>query len=284
VRLDKYCAEYWPEHSRATWQKYIAAGYVKVNGEVFTAAKKPLDEDDAVTVEIPENPNFDDDVLPVLYEDSDVIVMNKPAGVLTHAKGKIIDEFSVAEFMRRRSNFPGSERPGIVHRLDRDTSGVIIAAKTPEALSFLANQFAERKAKKTYIAVLNGIPKLDEAEINLPIGRNPKAPSTFRVSTEGKAAQTTYKVLTRTDKQALAMLKPYTGRTHQLRVHMAYLNTPILGDRVYGKEADRLYLHAQALEITLPNRERRTFTAPLPKSFTDKFPTLEAKQTAELEK
>jgi 23S rRNA pseudouridine1911/1915/1917 synthase len=276
MRLDKYCADYWPEHSRATWQKYIAAGYVKVNGEVVTSAKKPLGEDDAVTVDIPENPNFDDDVLPILYEDDDVVVINKPTGVLTHPKGTIIDEFSVAEFMRTRSNFPGSDRPGIVHRLDRDTSGVIIAAKTPEALSFLAKQFADRKAKKTYIAVLDGIPKLDEAEINLPIGRNPKAPSTFRISAEGKPAQTTYKVLADNGKQALAILKPLTGRTHQLRVHMAHLNTPIFGDRVYGKEADRLYLHARDLEITLPNRERKTFTAPLPIGFLDKFPAYEA--------
>jgi 23S rRNA pseudouridine1911/1915/1917 synthase len=272
MRLDQYCAEFWPEYSRSTWQKLIAAGYVKVNGEVVTVPKKPLGEDDAVSVNVPENPSFENETLPILYEDDDVIVINKPAGVLTHPKGTIIDEFSVAEFMKSRSNFEDTDRPGIVHRLDRDTSGVIIAAKNQKALSFLAKQFADRKAKKTYIAILDGIPKHTEAEINLPIGRNPKAPSTFRVSADGKPAQTTYKVLAEHNGKVLVEFKPLTGRTHQLRVHAEYLKTPILGDRVYGKETDRLYLHARDLEITLPSRERKTFTAPVPESFLSKFP------------
>ncbi len=273
MRLDVYLAQYWPEHSRATWQKYIASGYVRVNGEVVTAPKKPLDEDDAVTVDLPEAPQFADDSLPVLYEDADVMVIDKPAGVLTHAKGKIIDEFSVAEFMKGHSTFPGDdERPGIVHRLDRDTSGVMIAAKNPEALSFLARQFADRKAKKTYLAVVKGHPQHEEAEIDAPIGRHPRAPSTFRVAAGGKSAQTMYKVLAKNADYSLLELKPLTGRTHQLRVHLAYMGTPILGDRVYDKEADRLYLHSTSLEITLPNRERRTFVSPIPEKFLKLFP------------
>lgn len=273
MRLDKYCADYWPEYSRATWQKFIAAGYVTVNGRVITSPKKPLDEDDVVTIDIPENPNFENEVLPILYEDDDVVVINKPAGVLTHPKGSITEEFSVAEFMKSRSTFPPEDaRPGIVHRLDRDTSGVMIAAKTPEALSFLAKQFADRKAKKTYIAIAQGAPKLEEAMIDAPIARHPKAPSTFRVSPEGKSAQTHYKVLAIRDNLSLLELKPVTGRTHQLRVHLEYIGTPILGDRVYGKEAERLFLHAAALEITLPNRTRTTFTAPLPDQFLTYFP------------
>lgn len=273
MRLDVYVAQHWPEHSRATWQKYIAAGYVKVNGVVITAPKKPLGEDDVVEVSIPDAPNFDKEVLPILYEDDDVVVIDKPAGILTHPKGKIIDEFSVASFMKLRSDFPEDDaRPGIVHRLDRDTSGVMIAAKNPEALSFLAKQFADRKAKKTYVAVVKGKPELKEAVIDAPIGRHPKAPSTFRVSAEGKSAQTKYTVLDTHNGLSLLLLKPITGRTHQLRVHLDYIGTPILGDRVYGTETDRLYLHAKELEITLPNRERRTFASPLPRSFTNQFP------------
>lgn len=278
MRLDIYVTQHWPEYSRATWQKYIAAGYVKVNDNVVTAPKKPLGEDDVVEVSIPDKPNFDNEVLPVLYEDDDVVVIDKPAGVLTHPKGKIVDEFSVAAFMKQRSDFPEDDaRPGIVHRLDRDTSGIIIAAKNAEALSFLARQFSDRKAKKTYRAVAKGIPDLQEAIIDAPIARHPKAPSTFRVSSEGKSAQTRYTVLATNGEYSLLSLKPITGRTHQLRVHLAYIGTPIVGDRVYGKEEDRLYLHAEELEITLPNRERKTFISPVPTSFLAKFPDYEGK-------
>ena len=119
----------------------------------------------------------------------------------------------------------------------------------------------------------DGIPKLAAAKIDLPIGRNPSAPSTFRIDPNGKPAQTTYRVLAATDKQALIELKPTTGRTHQLRVHMAYLNTPILDDRVYGKpNASRLMLHAQKLEITLPSGERKIFEAATPEEFKQLFP------------
>ncbi|HEU4715963.1 MAG TPA: pseudouridine synthase, partial [Candidatus Saccharimonadales bacterium] len=129
----------------------------------------------------------------------------------------------------------------------------------------------DRKTKKTYIAVIDGHLKEQAAKIDLPIGRNPSAPSTFRVDARGKQATTEYKVLASNDTNSLVELKPATGRTHQLRVHMAYLNTPITGDRVYGKEADRLYLHALRLEITIPTSDRRVFEAPLPAEFTSKF-------------
>ena len=139
----------------------------------------------------------------------------------------------------------------------------------------LQKQFADRKTKKTYYAVLSGIPKLAKANIDLPIGRNPTAPSTFRVDSNGKSAITKYEVLAMTDKCSLVKLQPQTGRTHQLRVHMKYLNTPILGDKVYGKAADRLYLHAASLEITIPTSERKTFTAPVPPELLSFFPEVE---------
>ena len=150
---------------------------------------------------------------------------------------------------------------------------MLIIAKHPEAAAHLQRQFAQRTTKKTYLAVTDGVPKLAAAKIDLPIGRNPSAPSTFRVDPNGKPAQTTYRVLASTDAQALIELKPTTGRTHQLRVHMAHLNTPILGDRVYGKpNASRLMLHAHKLEITLPSGERKTFEAAIPSIFTELFP------------
>lgn len=264
MRLDAYVAQYWPEHSRSTWQKFIVAGYVLVNGVVETSGKRTLDEDDEVTVKIPDlTPEKEE--LPVVYEDDHVVVFNKPAGVLTHSKGAVNEEFTVADYMRPlQKDGDDTNRPGIVHRLDRDTSGIIIAAKDKETKGQLQKQFQERKAKKTYLAVVVGRPKLDEARLDLPIERNPKKPSQHRVGPNGKSAVTTYRVLASGNKYSVVELKPETGRTHQLRVHMTYIGTPIVGDRMYGSEKSpigRLCLHARSLEITIPVSDRRTFEA-----------------------
>lgn len=268
MRLDAYLAEYWPEYSRSVWQKYIAAGYVLVNGEIETTAKRLLGEDDHVTTAVPDKPTHADQTLPVIYQDDNVIVINKPVGVLTHSKGVLNDEFTVADFFKRFSSYhTDTNRPGIIHRLDRDTSGVLVGALNDSTASLLQRQFSDRKAHKTYMAVVEGTPKEHEALIDLPIGRNPKSPSTFRVDPGGKSAQTRYKVVASNDKYSLVELRPVTGRTHQLRVHMAYLGTPIHGDRIYGSPADRLYLHAACLEITIPEGKRQTFSAPVPDEF-----------------
>ena len=273
-RLDVHLSTAFdPSISRSLWQKYIKAGHVSVNHQVVTAPKFEVDETDEIAVKLPEQEQASAE-LPVLYEDDDVIVVNKPSGLLTHAKGGLSTEPTVAEIIRPKTSFASdTDRPGIVHRLDRDTSGVLIIAKTADAATHLQRQFAQRTAKKTYLAVTDSVPKLAAAKIDLPIGRNPSAPSTFRVDPNGKPAQTTYRVLTVTKNQALIELKPTTGRTHQLRVHMAHLNTPILGDRVYGKpDTNRLMLHAHKLEITLPSGERKTFETAIPSVFTELFP------------
>lgn len=268
MRLDAYLAEYWPEYSRSTWQKYVKAGYVMVNGVTETSVKVILEEDDQVEPNIPSKNSHTDESLPVIYQDSNVIVINKPTGVLTHSKGAMNDEFTVASFFARFSSYHSeTNRPGIVHRLDRDTSGVLIGALNDETASLLQRQFSDRKVKKTYYAITDGVPKHSEATIDLPIGRDPKTPSRFRVDASGKSAQTKYQVIASDDKHSLVKLMPTTGRTHQLRVHMSYIGAPIHGDRVYGKPADRLYLHAESLEITIPTSERRIFTAPLPEEF-----------------
>ena len=273
-RLDVELAERYPETSRSTWQKHIKAGHISVNGVVRESPKSDITAADAISVNIPDATDYSDDTLPILYIDDNVIVINKPIGILTHAKGALNEEFTVAEFFRRYTthNLDGN-RPGIVHRLDRDTSGVMIGARNPETAVLLQKQFSDRKTKKTYLAITDGLLKNDKARIELPIGRNPSAPSTFRVDGKGKPAITDYTVLDADDKYSLVELRPFTGRTHQLRVHLKYLNAPILGDRVYGKPADRLYLHAKELEITIPVSERKTFSAPVPTEFTDKFPT-----------
>ena len=274
VRLDIYLStKFDTTISRSLWQKYIKAGYVSVNSKVVTTPKFEVDETDEIALDLPEKEQAGVD-LPILYEDDDVIVVNKPSGLLTHAKGGLSDESTVAEIIRPKTSFAtDTDRPGIVHRLDRDTSGLLIIAKNPESAAHLQRQFAERTAKKTYIAITDGKPKLNAAKIDLPIGRNPSAPSTFRIDPNGKPAQTTYHVLAENDAQSLIELKPTTGRTHQLRVHLAHLNAPILGDRVYGKSSDcRMMLHAQKLEITLPSGERKVFEAAIPDEFKKFFP------------
>ncbi|MDK2899077.1 MAG: rRNA synthase [Patescibacteria group bacterium] len=272
-RLDSELAERYPENSRSTWAKHIKAGHVSVNNKIIISTKYNVADIDVISINKPDMPDFNKDELPIVYIDDNVIVINKPKGVLSHAKGALNDEFTVGEFFRRYSTYnTGSNRPGIVHRLDRDTSGIMIGARNEETAIMLQKQFSDRKTKKTYFAILNGVPKINKANIDLPIERNPSAPSTFRVNSNGKSALTKYEVIANDDKYSLVRLEPKTGRTHQLRVHMKYINTPILGDKIYGKPANRLYLHAVSLEITIPNGDRRIFKVPVPTEFTDFFP------------
>lgn len=244
---------------------------MRVNDEVITSTKYDLGEDDQVTIHIPSDPDYTKSTLPIIYEDEHVIVINKPAGVLTHAKGEVSEEFTVADFVRpRMSVVDTSNRPGIVHRLDRDTSGTIICAKDSEAKTLLQKQFQDRKAHKTYLAIVRGTPKQLSATLDLPIERNPKKPSTHRVGVNGRSAITRYEVVSSSPTFSVIRLYPETGRTHQLRVHLAYIGTPIVGDKLYGSEKspiNRLCLHAEALEITIPTSRRETFYAELPSDF-----------------
>lgn len=269
MRLDAYLAENWPEYSRSTWQKYIKQGYVSVNGSVETVVKRALSEDDIVTTDVLNKPVQEDRSVPIIFQDNNVIVINKPTGMLTHSKGVLNEEFTAADFFKQYTSYhKDTNRPGIVHRLDRDTSGLLIGALNENAARVLQRQFSDRKVKKTYIAVVDGEPKLSEAVIDLPIGRNPKKPSQFRVDPNGKSATTEYKVLASNGKRSLIELKPVTGRTHQLRVHMSHIGTPIHGDKVYGgASADRMYLHAAKLELTIPDGQRMLFVAEIPDEF-----------------
>jgi 23S rRNA pseudouridine1911/1915/1917 synthase len=272
-RLDLFLSEKYPDVSRSTWQKYIKAGFITVDDNVITSPKQEINTAAKVIIATPEAQDHSTHTLPIVFLDDNVIVVNKPIGVLTHSKGALNDEFTIADFFRRYTTFGlDTNRPGIVHRLDRDTSGVIIGARNPETASLLQKQFSERRVKKTYLAILDGRVKEKEAIIDLPIGRHPTAPSTFRVDSKGKSALTRYKVLEEQQGKCFVELMPLTGRTHQLRVHMQYLQAPIYGDRIYGSDADRLYLHAWQLEVTIPNSERKVFTAPIPPEFTKLFP------------
>lgn len=274
MRLDVYMTTYWPERSRAQWQKLIGDGHVYVNNTIVEKPSCELGEDDVVTVKAPKPPVLDGEI-DVIYEDNHVLVMNKDAGILSHAKGIMPDEFTVAEFVRRHLAFTpetNDQRAGIVHRLDRETSGVIIAAKDQMTQRLLQKQFHDRTTKKTYLAVVRGRLKHPSATIDLPIERNPKRPSSFRVGANGKPAQTFYEVIGSNQRYSVVRLSPKTGRTHQLRVHLSHIGAPIVGDSLYGGEKspiDRLCLHAEQLEITIPPSSRKVFNAPLPKNMQE---------------
>lgn len=272
MRLDVYVVQEYPRLSRAFAVKLIEEGAVRVNGKPEKPGYKvrvsdtiEIDFDEASLDVIPEIE------LPILYEDNDVIVINKPIGVISHARGRYWDEASVASFVRQRVADIEGDRAGIVHRLDRATSGVMICAKNQAALSMLQKQFSQRNTKKTYTAIVQGEMNPPAALIDMPIERNPKKPSTFRVGPNGKAAQTYYETTRSVNGYTLLELKPETGRTHQLRVHLEKQGHPIVGDVLYGgAEADRLYLHAHKLEITIPhNSERKVFEAPIPVEFEE---------------
>lgn len=257
-RLDLIAVERFPEYNRSTLQKFIKSGFLKVDGEIVRKPNLKFKKDAVLELNVPEVPEETDLIPATIYEDDHVKVLNKPTGLLSMKKGEYCPEKTLQDYGL------------IVHRLDRGTSGVVILAKDPETQKFLRKQFQDRKAHKTYYAVVEGTPKLPEARIDLPIARDLKRPTTFRVDPNGKPSETFYKVIKSSGTHSLVELRPTTGRTHQLRVHLKYLGHPILGDPVYGNEAaPRLFLHARALEVTLPGGIRRVFTAELPQEFND---------------
>lgn len=271
-RLDQAVIRQVPSLSRTAAVVLIEAGKATVNGSAVRKPGYKLKAGDITHVdfdpaEAPKPPAIE---LPIIYEDKSCVVLNKPVGLLTHSKGAFNPEATVATWLAARTKGVSGERAGIVHRLDRATSGVMICAKTPEALSWLQKQFAERKTKKTYLAVVEGIPSPVKAVIDMPIERNPKKPQTFRVGINGKPSVTAYNVVKAGKSVALVELSPTTGRTHQLRVHLRHVGHPIVGDMLYGGPvAERLFLHAEKLEITLPSKTRKIFEAPVPADFAE---------------
>lgn len=260
TRLDILLVEKYKSYNRSTLQRFIRDGFVTVDGVVAKKPNQKFEEGVKIELNVPTELKNADLKPAVIYEDDNVIVLDKPAGLLSMAKGEYCPEKTLEDFGL------------LVHRLDRDTSGVVILAKNVEVQKFLRKQFQDRKTHKTYYAIVSGRPKLDAARVDLPIARDLKRPTTFRVDPNGKASETYYRVLKSDGKHSLVELKPTTGRTHQLRVHMKYLGHPIIGDPVYGDEdAARLFLHAKALEITLPGGERRVFEADLPQDFENVF-------------
>lgn len=276
-RADVFVTEKLSEFKRSSLSGLFDKNLVLVNGKPAKASHK-LQGNDELSVDtglLTVRPT--DIELPVIYEDEDVIVIDKPAGILTHSKGALNTEATVASFIKPKLTDTAmtGNRAGIVHRLDRGTSGVIITAKNDKALKRLQKQFSTRQISKTYIAVVEGVPTPEEAIIDAPIERNPKKPQTFRVGGGGRPSQTKYKVLIKSalggssKLYSLLELKPQTGRTHQLRVHLKYIGHPIVGDSVYGHGGDAMYLYAKSLEITLPAGQRKKFEVPEPRIFRE---------------
>lgn len=273
-RADVILANAETNYSRAALGKLFDMGNVLLDGEQAKRGDKPklgqVFEADLSPLE--QEPDVID--LPVLYEDDDVIVIDKPAGIISHSRGRFWQEASVASFIRDKTRDMTGDRAGIVHRLDRATSGVMIAAKNEATQKFLQKQFADKKVKKQYTALILGIPQNAEAHIIAALLRNPKTPQQFMVNTDGKHAETQYRITKSKNGLSMVVLLPVTGRTHQLRVHMQYIGHPIVGDVLYGVHASkekRMYLHAESLQITLPGGDLVTFTAPLPSDFNERF-------------
>ena len=269
-RIDSYLAQLRPELSRAAWQQKIKSGLVTINGAAIKPKYK-IQPGDMIAVESSPEAASQQFEIPIIFENSDVIIINKPAGLLTHRVNNNSNEASVVESIRAKLNGfnETSLRPGIVHRLDRDTSGVLVVAKTPEVLTKLQQQFAQRRVTKEYRAVLTGALSEPEATINLPLARSAGQPHTFEVNANGKEAKTRLKLIAEIGDNSLVSLSPTTGRTHQLRVHCAYIGHPIVGDRLYGvktKQSARLMLHAYKLKFNLDDQTYE-YSAKLPRGF-----------------
>jgi 23S rRNA pseudouridine1911/1915/1917 synthase len=257
--------------SRAISKQLIGQGAVKVNN-IFKKASYSVQAQDSIMVDIETKPQPKKIDFKIIYEDDDCVVIEKPVGILSHSKGAYNNEYTVSKFIEDKLGFSENDRTGIVHRLDRATSGVMVCAKNELARAALQKQFSNRNVKKTYYAVIKIGLEPREALIDMPIERNPKDPKRFRAGFGGRNAITKYEVKNDGKNYSLIELKPETGRTHQLRVHLAKLGFPIVGDDFYGGEvADRLFLHASELEITTPDRQRRVFKSSLPMDFINKY-------------
>lgn len=282
-RLDKFVQEKAPSWiSRTYIQKAIKSGEIRVNDEIKKPSYK-LKLGDVVFLEFPEKPK-EVEILPenipldILYEDKDIVVVNKSAGMITHPTPSFISGTLVNALMYHCKDFQGISgelRPGIVHRLDKDTSGVIVVAKNDKAHQSLSKQFKDRVTEKVYAAIVKGIVKKDYGTIEVPIGRNPVVRTKMAAVDWGKNALTYFKVLRRFKDATLVFAYPKTGRTHQIRIHMKYIGHPLLGDELYGSgKKDEVYgatrqmLHALKLSFYHPTTEEKmTFVAPLPKDF-----------------
>ncbi|HVF25603.1 MAG TPA: RluA family pseudouridine synthase [Anaerolineales bacterium] len=278
-RLDKFLVRKLPDFSRSRIQGLIADGFVDVNDRAAKKAGQTLENESTVTVRIP--PPVPTDLIPenipleILFENEDMLVVNKEAGMVVHpaaghADGTLVN--AVLGYDPEIEGIGGEERPGVVHRLDKETSGLILLAKNERAHRWLQDQFRLRKVEKTYHALVDGRPPTPSGRVEAYIGRDPSHRKRMAIVSEsrGREAISEYKTLESFKSHTLLEFHPLTGRTHQIRLHCEFLGCPIVGDKIYGRkkpslDIDRHFLHAYRLKIVLTNEaEPRVFEAPLP--------------------
>jgi 23S rRNA pseudouridine1911/1915/1917 synthase len=290
-RLDAYLAERIDDWSRARIQRLIEDGDVLVNGRTIKSSYK-LRAGDCLEVELtqPTRANFSPEPIPIeiIYEDEELVVVNKHAGLVVHpgagvASGTLAN--ALAYHFEQLSGRAGAMRPGIVHRLDKDTSGLIIVAKTEDAHEKLADQFREREVFKSYVALTHGRFAEDAGRVEQPLARDPRHRTRMAVVRGGRPALSLYGVRRRFDRFTLLDVEIKTGRTHQIRVHLQWLKHPVVGDETYGEGRDktipdvrvraaisklgRIFLHAERLGFRHPRtHEALAFNAPLPTELT----------------
>lgn len=296
IRLDKWLSDQLPELSRSGVQHLIEQGAVLCNGK--PAAKNlKLREGDSLLVRIPD-PAPLEDVQPqnlpleIVYEDEALLVVNKPKGMVVHPApgnpgGTLVN--ALMYHLSDLSGIGGELRPGIVHRIDKLTSGLIVVAKNDMAHASLAAQLKEHSARRTYIAIVDGNIKEDSGTVDAPIGRHPVDRKRMAVVKDGREAVTHWRVLERYGVYTLIEARLETGRTHQIRVHMAYIKHPVAGDTVYGSAKPKLglegqALHAARLELTHPaTGERMIFRADVPEYFTSALKKAGRKEAEDIE-
>lgn len=278
-RLDKYLVGLLQEFSRSRIQGLIENGCVDVNGQPAKKAGQTLESGFEVIVRIPPPAPTslvaEEIPLDVIFENDDLIVVNKPAGMVVHPaaghpSGTLVN--AVLGYEPDIEGIGAEERPGVVHRLDKETSGLILMAKNERAHRWLQDQFRLRKVEKTYLALVDGKPPTPAGRVEAYIGRDPKQRKKMAIvsPSKGREAISEYKTLESFNKHTLLEFHPLTGRTHQIRLHCAFLGCPIVGDPIYGRrdstlEIHRHFLHAAKLKITLPNENQPTvFEAELP--------------------
>ena len=278
-RLDKFLVTQLPDYSRSRLQGLITDGFVKVDGIQVVKSGWMVKLGDTVELILP--PVHSSELVPeniplqVVFENKDLMVVNKPAGMVVHpAAGHDTGTLVHAALAHapEMEGISGEQRPGVVHRLDKETSGLILLAKNDHAHHMLQDQFRLRKVVKVYQALVDGHPPTPTGRIEAPIGRDPSHRKQMAIvpAEKGREAQTEYKTLESFAQHALLEVHPLTGRTHQIRIHLAFVHCPIVGDTLYGHRhptlpISRHFLHAARLTIQLPGESiARTFSAPLP--------------------
>jgi len=274
MRLDQALAQLFPQYSRNRLQVWLKAGHITIDGEL-AAPRRIVDGGERVLVEPPPAP----DALPkaqrmalkIVYEDAEIIVVDKPAGLVVHPGAGVPDGTLMNGLLAHAPQLAAVPRAGIVHRLDKDTSGLLVVAKTVEAQAHLAQQLAERSVRRLYLALVQGDPPASGA-IDAPVGRDSRARTRMAVTHRGKPARTRYRVLERYGRAALVECRLETGRTHQIRVHFQHIRHPLVGDTVYrrgtrhGISFPRQALHATELSLKHPKTgEIMTWRSPVPR-------------------